>query len=109
MDLGTLANVVTASAAVIALVVGTGQLLHLRAERRERAAFEIVHATQTPEYIHSIMEEGRGLHESLPTGERLPEDMGVGPVARRATREKMWGARPDRGRPRDAPRMDSVR
>jgi len=55
MDLGTLANVVTASAAVIALVVGTGQLLHLRAERRERAAFEIVHATQTPEYIRSIM------------------------------------------------------
>ena len=55
MDLGTVANVVTASAAVIALVVGTGQLLHLRAERRERAAFEIVHATQTPEYIRSIM------------------------------------------------------
>jgi len=54
MDLGTLANVVTASAAVIALVVGTGQLLHLRAERRERAAFEIVHTLQTAEYIRSI-------------------------------------------------------
>jgi hypothetical protein len=37
MHIGTVANVVTASAVVIALVVGTGQLLHLRRRRVIRA------------------------------------------------------------------------
>lgn len=52
---GTIASLVTATAATVAVVRGAIEIRRIRKERRERAAFETLHATQTPDYIRSIM------------------------------------------------------
>lgn len=55
MDVGTLANVATATAVVTGLIFGIVEIRHARREREERAAYEVVHAIMTPEWIRSIV------------------------------------------------------
>lgn len=54
MDLATVANVATAFAVITGLAFGVVEVLRTRREREERAAFEVVHAMITPEWINSI-------------------------------------------------------
>jgi len=55
VDLGTVANVATAAAVIIGLVFGMFEVVRARREREERAAFEVVHAMLTPEWIRSAV------------------------------------------------------
>lgn len=55
MDLGTIANVATAAAVITGLVFGLAEIVRARREREERAAFEMVHAMLTPEWLRSVL------------------------------------------------------
>jgi hypothetical protein len=63
MDLGTIANVATAAAVIIGVVFGMAEIAHARRDREDRAAFEVVHAMLTPEWMRSVI-----LVQSLPDG-----------------------------------------
>src|SRR6059058_1042103 len=60
MDVGTIANVATAAAVITGLVFGIIEIVHAR---RERGAFEVVHAMLTPEWMRSM-----AIVQSLPDG-----------------------------------------
>ena len=72
MDTSTIANVATAIAVVVGLVLGILELRRARQERRERASFEVVHAIMTAHWIDSAPLV-RSLDESL-TPEKLQAD-----------------------------------
>ena len=72
MDVGTLANVATAVAVVAALIFGMIEITHARRERQDRAAFEVVHAMMTVEWMHSIVLV-QGIEDGLPP-EKLEAD-----------------------------------
>ena len=55
MDLGTVANLATAAAVIVGVVFGLIELKHARREREDRAAFEVVHAMLTPEWMQSVI------------------------------------------------------
>jgi hypothetical protein len=50
---GEVANVATAAAVIVALVVGLTQIRQFNLKRREAAAMELVHTLQTPSFAHS--------------------------------------------------------
>src|SRR5215469_8848029 len=54
MDLGTIANVATAAAVITGLFFGVAEIAHARREREERAAYEVVHAMLTPEWVRAF-------------------------------------------------------
>lgn len=54
-SLAVLADVATALAVLVGVVFGLLQIVHLRRDRQDRAAFEIIHAMLSPEYVRSIM------------------------------------------------------
>jgi len=56
MDVLTVANVVLAGAAVVALVFGMLQVLVAVRDRRERLTIEVIRSVQTPEFTAHIME-----------------------------------------------------
>ena len=72
MDVGTIANMATATAVLIALVFGLLELRRARQEREERAAFEVVHALMTQHWIDSAPIV-RALDETM-TPEQLERD-----------------------------------
>lgn len=53
--LSTLANLATAIAVIVGVVFGLIQVVHLRRDRHDRAALELVHAMLSPDYVRSIM------------------------------------------------------
>ena len=55
MDLSTIANIATAAAVMTGVVFGMAEIAHARREREDRAAFEVVHAMLTPEWIRSVI------------------------------------------------------
>ena len=55
LDIGAIANVATAAAVITGLVFGIIEIRNNRREREERAAYEVVHAIMTPEWIRSIV------------------------------------------------------
>jgi len=63
MDLGTVANLATAAAVIVGVVFGLIELKHTRREREDHAAFEVVHAILTPEWMQSVV-----LVQSIPDG-----------------------------------------
>src|SRR5438105_3257034 len=63
MDLATIANVATAAAVIIGVVFGIAEIAHARRDREDRAAFEVVHAMLTPEWMRSVI-----VVQSLPDG-----------------------------------------
>ena len=54
MDLGTIANIATAAAVITGLAFGLAEMAHARREREERAAFEVVHAMLTTNWMRSV-------------------------------------------------------
>lgn len=55
MDISTIANVATAATVIIGVVFGWFEVRHLRREREERAAFELLHAMLTSEWLRSAV------------------------------------------------------
>ena len=53
--LSTLANLATAIAVIVGVVFGLIQVVHLRRDRHDRAALELVHAMLSADYVRSIM------------------------------------------------------
>ncbi len=55
MDISTIANVATAITVLTGVVFGWFEVRHLRREREERAAFELLHAMLTSEWLRSAV------------------------------------------------------
>jgi hypothetical protein len=55
MDISTIANVATAITVITGVVFGWFEVRHLRREREERAAFELLHAMLTSEWLRSAV------------------------------------------------------
>jgi hypothetical protein len=55
MDISTIANVATAITVITGAFFGWFEVRHLRREREERAAFELLHATLTSEWLRSAV------------------------------------------------------
>ncbi len=55
MDVSTIANVATAITVITGGVFGWFEVRHLRREREERAAFELLHAMLTSEWLRSAV------------------------------------------------------
>lgn len=55
MDIGTIANVATAITVITGVIFGWFEVRHLRREREERAAFELLHAMLTSEWLRSAV------------------------------------------------------
>lgn len=69
IDLSALANIATALTVIVAAAFGVVELRRARREREERAAFAVVRAIMTPEWIRSVI-----LAQSLPE-DAAPEDV----------------------------------
>lgn len=72
MDISTIANVATAATVITGLAFGIYEIRHVRREREERAAFELLHAMLTAEWLRSAV-----LVDSVPDdvpGEVLEKD-----------------------------------
>ena len=55
MDISTIANVATAITVITGVVFGWFEVRHLRREREERAAFELLHTMLTSEWLRSAV------------------------------------------------------
>ena len=55
MDIGTIANVATAITVLTGVIFGWFEVRHLRREREERAAFELLHTMLTSEWLRSAV------------------------------------------------------
>jgi hypothetical protein len=55
IDLSTIANIATALTVIVAAVFGLLEFRATRRERQERAAFAVVSAIMTPEWIRSVV------------------------------------------------------
>jgi hypothetical protein len=55
MDISTIANVATAVTVITGVIFGWFEVRHLRREREERAAFELLHAMLTSEWLRSAV------------------------------------------------------
>lgn len=69
MDLSTIANVATAAAVITGVVFGVVEVRAARREREERAAFEVLHAILTTEWMRSVVQV-QAIPADLP-GEQL--------------------------------------
>ncbi|HET9857095.1 MAG TPA: hypothetical protein VFP99_04610 [Chthoniobacterales bacterium] len=55
MDISTIANVATAITVLTGVIFGWFEVRHLRREREERAAFELLHTMLTSEWLRSAV------------------------------------------------------
>jgi hypothetical protein len=55
MDISTIANVATAVTVITGALFGWAEVHHFRREREERAAFELLHAMLTSEWLRSAV------------------------------------------------------
>src|SRR5436305_3183176 len=55
VDISTIANVATAVTVLTGVIFGWFEVRHLRREREERAAFELLHAMLTSEWLRSAV------------------------------------------------------
>jgi len=55
MDISTIANVATAATVLTGVIFGWFEVRHLRREREERAAFELLHTMLTSEWLRSAV------------------------------------------------------
>jgi len=55
VDISTVANVATAATVITGVIFGWFEVRHLRREREERAAFELLHAMLTTEWLRSAV------------------------------------------------------
>jgi hypothetical protein len=55
MDISTIANVATAITVITGVLFGWFEVRHLRREREERAAFEVLHTMLTSEWLRSAV------------------------------------------------------
>jgi hypothetical protein len=79
MDIGIVAEVISALALIGGIIFAVVQLSHMRAARRREAALELLHSFQTPAFSQALL-----IIWNLPIGlgkeeleERLGEDMGL--------------------------------
>jgi hypothetical protein len=79
MDLGTIAEVISAVALISGIIFAAVQLRHMRAARKREAALELLHSFQTPSFSRALL-----IVWNLPAGlgkdeleDRLGQDMGL--------------------------------